>query len=109
MDDEAGRAGYQTAVSSHVDKRSRRTKLAELANHPRTSPEEAAAARRALDALPAPKTLSRDDILAAPDLRVSVGSRRVWDPAWGVHVVIDADDPLYDDLMSSPFDWDGVE
>lgn len=63
------------------------------------SPREAEIARAKLDALPAPQTLDRDAILAMPDLRADVTSRRVWNPRLRVHVVMDADDPAYLDLV----------
>lgn len=111
MYDETRRAGHATAVSSHVDQRSTRQKLKDLADHPRTPPEEAAAARRALAALPAPKTLSRVDILSAPDLRPSVAPRRVWSPYFRAWVIVDPDDPLYaglfEERMAYDEDWDG--
>jgi len=69
------------------------------------SPAEAEVARRKLEALPATRTLSRDDILAAPDLRVRVPAVRVWDPSLRVTVVMDADDPAYLDSMLDMEDW----
>lgn len=69
------------------------------------SPNEAEVARRKLAAMPAPRTLSRDDIMAAPNLRTVTGSRRVWDASLRVVVVLDVDDPAW----ASPWDWDGVD
>lgn len=107
MSDETAGA-WKSAVSSHVDQRTLRQKLTDLAEHPRTPPEEADAARRALAALPAPKTLGRADILEAPDLRASVGSRTVWSPHLRAHVLVDLDDPTYADLFDDNVeDWDG--
>lgn len=105
MDDETAGSGNQNAVSSHVDQRTRREKILALASHPRTEPAVAEAARRALDALPAPKTLGRDDILGAPDRRASVGSRSVWSPFLGAYVVVDADDPLFASLFVDVQTW----
>lgn len=72
------------------------------------SPEEAAVARDLLARMPAPRTLSRADILAMPDLRAHVASRRIYDPSLRVVVVMDEDDPAFA-AWSSPHDWDGVE
>lgn len=82
-----------------MDTRTRRQKLEAMASQADASPNEAMIARRLLDALPAPKTLSRDEILAAPSERASVGSRRVWDPNFVAYVVVDVDDPLFSHLL----------
>jgi hypothetical protein len=62
------------------------------------SPAEAEVARKKLATLPPPRTLSRDDIMAAPNLRPHVPAVRVWDASLRVHVVMDADDPAFLDL-----------
>lgn len=60
------------------------------------SPFEAEAARRALETMPAPvapKTLTRDDILAAPTYE-RPPTVRYYDPGLRVHVIMDDDDFL---------------
>lgn len=82
-----------------TDDRTRRQKLVAMATQ-LASPAEAEVARAKLESMPAPRTLSRADILAQPDVRAGVGSRRIYDRYLHVSVILDEDDPAFDS------DWD---
>lgn len=82
-----------------------------MAGQTLASPREAAIAQAWLDAHPR-RTLSRDDIFAAPDLRAAVGSAWVWDPRLRVRVLMDLDDPAFVGLHVVYDDdefWDGED
>ncbi len=78
-----------------ADDRSKREKLEAMASQ-NVSPNEADVARHLLDRLPAPRTLSRDEILAHPDTRVPSRPRRFYDPNLRVTMILDDDDPIFE-------------
>jgi hypothetical protein len=78
-----------------ADTRSKREKLQAMASQT-SSPREAEVARRLLESLPPPRTLTRDDIMGKPDVRAPSRPRRYFDPSLRVTVILDADDPVFD-------------
>lgn len=90
-----------------MDERTKRQKMEAMALQTAASPREAEIAQTWLDAHPR-RTLSRDDIFAAPDVRTEVASVRVFHPAMRVVVVMDADDPVFmERVFGTADDWDG--